>query len=379
MLQIDPHPSVVDDQTTSMLRLHSLVLEKMAEGVSVCDENGFIILSNHAFDKMFGYGAGELNGQHITVLNNCSDEERGRIFREIAGNLRSVGDYRGEFSSRRKDDLPFLTYARISAACVAGRHYWIIVQEDISRRMTASAEIDLLQENVAAHAAQLETLNRELEAFSYTVSHDLRKPLTRIMGYTEVVLEQCSEMSYRPCRDYLQEIIAGAERMNKLIDTMLELSMLAKKEIKREKVSLSELVTTIALELKISEPGRKVNFHIAEGVVVNGDTDLLRVAVENLMGNAWKYSAQKDDALIIFGVTEHEGKPAYFICDNGVGFDMAQSDMIFTPFKRLANAKPYQGFGIGLATVKRIINGHGGRIWADGSVGTGATFYFTLD
>ncbi|WP_243371487.1 ATP-binding protein [Geotalea sp. SG265] len=379
MVQSDPNAIAADEQAITMLTLQSLVLEKMGEGVSVCDENGFIVLSNPAFDKMFGYNPGELKGEHITVLNDCSDEEKGRIFSEIMGKLRSVGECSGEFSNRRKDGSQFVTFARISAARAAGKQYWVTVQEDISRRMNSSAEIDLLHENLAAHAAELEALNRELEAFSYTVSHDLRKPLTRIMGYTEVVLEQCSEMNYRPCKDYLQEISAGAERMNKLIDTMLELSMLAKKEVKRERVSLSDLATAVALELKLTEPGRKVNFHIAEGVVVNGDPDLLRVALENLLGNAWKYSVQKDDALIIFGVTESNDTPAYFVCDNGVGFDMAQSEKIFTPFQRLPNAKSYQGFGIGLATVKRIINGHGGRIWAEGNIGTGATFYFTLE
>ena len=379
MLQLDIKTLDVDEKTLSTLMMHSLVLEKMAEGVSVCDENGFIVLTNPAFNKMFGYNSADLQGQHITVLNDCSDEENGRIFRDISGSLRTVGEWSGEFPNRRKDGTKLQTHARITAMDTSGKSYWVTVQEDISHRKTTSAEIELLHENVAAHAAELEAANRELEAFSYTVSHDLRKPLTRIMGYTDVVLEQCNEMSYRPCRDYLQEIHAGAERMNKLIDTILELSMLTKKEVKRERVSLSDLVTTVALELKLTEPGRSVNFHIADGVVVDGDADLLRVALENLIGNAWKYSAQKDDALIIFGVTESNGKVAYFICDNGVGFEMAQSDKIFTPFQRLANAKTYQGFGIGLATVKRIINGHGGRIWAEGSVGTGATFYFTLE
>lgn len=378
MFEVDQLAGDPEDKTSELLRMHSLVLENMAEGVSVCDGNGFIVLTNPAFEKMFGYDPGELKGQHITVLNDCSEEESGRIFSEVTAGLRSDGGWSGEFRNRRKDGMVLYSHARITEMITSGKCYWITVQEDITAQKTISVEIEILHEALAARASELETANRELEAFSYTVSHDLRKPLTRILGYSEVVLEQCSDLSYRPCKDYLQEIYAGAERMNTLIDTILDLSMLSKKEVNKELLCMSDLVTTVALELKITEPHRHVNFHITEGVMVHGDPDLLRVALENLLGNAWKYTAQNDEALIIFGVTELNDSPTYFICDNGVGFDMAQSDKIFIPFQRLSNAKKYDGFGIGLATVKRIINSHGGCIWAEGSVGTGATFYFNL-
>jgi two-component system sensor histidine kinase/response regulator len=225
---------------------------------------------------------------------------------------------------------------------------------------------------------QLETANKELEAFSYTVSHDLRSPLTCINGYCQLLADLCGESLDDQSKEFVQEIQEATDRMGQLITTLLNFSQLTRKEITRETVNLSKLAQTISLDLRLREPGRKVTFNIAEGGVVNGDAKLLRVVLDNLVGNAWKYSGKRADAVIEFGMLDQGREKVYFVRDNGVGFDMAYADRLFAAFERLHDSEEFEGIGIGLVTVQRIIQRHGGRIWAEGEEGKGATFYFTL-
>ncbi len=226
--------------------------------------------------------------------------------------------------------------------------------------------------------ARLAATNQELEAFSYTISHDLRAPLTGIAGYSEVLLALGGEKLDEQCTDYVRHIFRSAQRMDQLINTLLEVSRLTCAEPNREEVDLSRLVRTTGEELAAKEPGRRVHFIVAEGIVVNADARLLRVIMENLLGNAWKYTGKRDVARIEFGVTAGVDTPLYFVRDNGAGFDRALADKLFTPFQRLHDRDEFEGHGIGLATVHRIIQRHGGRIWAEGEPDRGATFYFTL-
>jgi signal transduction histidine kinase len=226
--------------------------------------------------------------------------------------------------------------------------------------------------------ARLEAANHELEAFNYTVSHDLRAPLTGIVGFSEVLLDMCGDRLDEECTEYMRHILGSARRMDQLINTLLEFSRLTRAEMNCEAVDLSRLARTIAVELKMKEPGRRVHFTIAEGITVNGDARLLRAVMENLLGNAWKYTGKREEAQIEFGTTEGTGTPVYFVRDNGAGFDEAFADKLFVPFQRLHDQEEFQGHGIGLATVQRIIQRHGGRIWAEGEPGRGATFSFTL-
>jgi light-regulated signal transduction histidine kinase (bacteriophytochrome) len=170
---------------------------------------------------------------------------------------------------------------------------------------------------------------------------------------------------------------AAAQRMGQLIDDLLNLSRMTRSEMTWETVDLSALAQSVAAELKKTQPERQVEFVIAPGVVANGDAQLLRIAMENLLGNAWKFTEKQPRARIEFGVTQHDGKPAYFVRDNGVGFDMTYVDKLFTPFQRLHPVTEFPGTGIGLALVQRIVHRHGGRVWAEGEVGRGTTFYFT--
>ncbi len=256
------------------------------------------------------------------------------------------------------------------------------LRREIADRLRAEAEIhrlnEELEERVRLRTAELESANKELEAFAYSVSHDLRGPLTNISGYCRLLDEDYGKQFDDVFRDYLQRIESSAERMAQIIEDLLKLSRVTRSQMKREPVNLSELVREIAGELKMREPQRNVEFTIAEDVVVQGDKRLLRVALENLLGNAWKFTRAVPNAHITFGVFPRDGKSVYFIRDNGAGFDMKYAHNLFVPFQRLHSASEFPGSGIGLATVRRIIDRHGGNVWAEAEVGKGATFYFTL-
>jgi len=236
-----------------------------------------------------------------------------------------------------------------------------------------------LEQRVIERTAQLEAANKELEAFSYSVSHDLRAPLRSIDGFSQVLLEDYADKLDKQGKDYSQRIRAATQRMAELIDALLTLSRVTRSEIRRVTVDLSTFAQAIVADLKKTQPERQVKFIIAEGLIANGDVRLLHVVLENLIGNAWKFTSKKENACIELGsLQQGDGKLAYFVKDNGAGFDMAYSDKLFGAFQRLHGTNEFPGTGIGLATVQRIIHRHGGKVWAEGEVEKGATFYFTL-
>jgi signal transduction histidine kinase len=235
-----------------------------------------------------------------------------------------------------------------------------------------------LEQRIAERTAELVAANKELEAFSYSVSHDLRAPLRSIDGFSQALLEDYFDNLDAQGKDYLQRVRGASQRMAALIDDLLDLSRVTRHEMRRETVDMSGLARMIAQDLKQREPGRKLEFVIAEGVTAYGDAHLLRVVLENLLDNAWKFTRNHSPVTIEFGVTDQEGKAVYFVRDNGAGFDMAYADKLFGPFQRLHGMTEFEGTGIGLATVQRTIHRHGGRVWAESAVEQGATFYFTL-
>ncbi len=234
------------------------------------------------------------------------------------------------------------------------------------------------QEELESRATQLEVTNQELESFSYSVSHDLRAPLRAMDGFSKVILEDYTESVDETCRDYLHRIRGATLLMGTLIDGLLNLSHVARTTLHREKVNLSELARSIVRDLQQSDPQRRVEFAIDETPDVEGDETLLRVVMQNLLDNSWKFTKDRSLARFEFGANTQGGELVYFVRDNGVGFDQACADQLFAPFQRLHAVDEFPGTGIGLATVKRIIHRHRGQIWTEAEVDQGATFYFTL-
>jgi PAS domain S-box-containing protein len=252
------------------------------------------------------------------------------------------------------------------------------ISRDITERMLTEEEIHQLNQNLERRAAELESVNHELESFSYSVSHDLRAPLRSIDGFSHAILEDYIEILPEQGRDYFLRIRAAAQRMGELIDDLLALSRVTRAVTESKPVNLSALAEKILVDLQSEQPERHVTFSVAKELIVNGDPQLLKIALENLLGNAWKFTSKREDTSIEVGVQNETGEPTYFIRDNGAGFNMAYADKLFGAFQRLHRPSEYPGTGIGLATVQRIISRHGGRIWAESSVGSGATFFFTL-
>lgn len=236
-----------------------------------------------------------------------------------------------------------------------------------------------LEHMVAERTAQLQAVNQELEAFSYSVSHDLRAPLRSMDGFSRVLVEDYGEKLDAQGRDYLQRIRGASQRMAKLIEDILTLSRISRVEVHQERIDLSQLATEVLDELQHRDRARSVERVIPEGIEAHGDAHLVRVLLENLLGNAWKFTSKHESGRIEVGITAADGEqPAYFVRDDGAGFDMAYSAKLFGAFQRLHSGAEFDGTGIGLATVQRIVRRHGGRVWAEGKVEGGATFYFTL-
>ena len=325
---------------------------------------------NRAWKDALGYTEEEV--KELTLMDIiCPDdmEHCMETFKEIIDGGEAVGvevkfvtkdgrliDVEGNVNCRVENGIPVATRG---------------VFRDITERKRA-------EERIERYAEQLEALNKELEAFSYSVSHDLRAPLRSIDGFSQALLDDYSDKVDDQGRDYLKRVRAAAQSMAQLIDDMLKLSRVTKGEMRRESVSLSGIAGEIASGLAVTEPGRKVEFEIEPGLEAVGDPALLRVLLENLLDNAWKFTSKNDTARIEFGIADVEGKKAFYVRDNGVGFDMAYADKLFIPFQRLHNKTEFLGTGIGLATAQRITRRHGGSIWAEGKVGEGVTFYFRL-
>lgn len=262
---------------------------------------------------------------------------------------------------------------------------------DRCQREEARGEINAqLERRVMERTAELQSANQELEAFCYSVSHDLRAPLRAIGGFTKAVIEDYQTVLDETGKDYLQRVCAATERMNQLIDDLLSLSRVTRTQMQRKPVNLSQMARAIATELQETQRDRPVRFKLAEGLMADGDPHLLQVMLENLLGNAWKFTSKTAHACIEFGISDRpvlaEGKrppgtahkTVYFVRDNGAGFNMSYADKLFAPFQRLHKTSDFEGTGIGLATVSRIIQRHGGQVWATSKVNQGATFYFTL-
>jgi PAS domain S-box-containing protein len=368
----------------SSLQKSEELFRMLVEGVKdyaifMLDTQGNVLSWNVGAEHLKGYRAEEITGKHFS----CFYPEEDRAGDKPANELKKAaadGRFEDEGWRVRKDGSRFwanviITTLREQNGTLRG---FSKVTRDISERKMAEEKIEQLNTDLAKRAAELEAANKDLEAFNYMAAHDLRIPLTHIDSYTQVVMELCGDRLDDQCKEYLKGVRDGTVTMSKLIDTLLTFAKMTHVEINREIIDLSIIATIIAGELRMTEPERKVTFNISEGLTVSGDNRLLRLVLLNLLGNAWKYTEKKEEAFIELGTTTVEGETAFYIRDNGPGFDMSDADKLFIPFQRLHGTAKFSGHGIGLSTVQRIVQRHGGRVWAEGALGKGATFYFTL-
>jgi light-regulated signal transduction histidine kinase (bacteriophytochrome) len=257
------------------------------------------------------------------------------------------------------------------------------LQAEIVERQQAEQRAQDLNKGLQQAIIELKAVNKELETFSYSVSHDLRAPLRSIDGFSQALIEDCHDQLDESGHDHLRRIRTATQKMGQLIDDLLTLSRVIRSDMHREAVDLSRLASHICTVLQQSHPERLVEFNVQTGLIAQGDTRLLQVVLENLLNNAWKFTAKRSQAKIDFGLLSSEtvkniSTDTYFVRDDGVGFDMAYSNKLFSPFQRLHSVTEFPGNGIGLATVQRIVHRHGGQLRAEGALGQGATFYFTL-
>jgi PAS domain S-box-containing protein len=343
------------------------------------DRAGCVATWNAGAQRINGYTADEIIGQHFSRFFSPEDIQSRKPAQELNTAI-TQGRCEVEGLRTRKNGSQFwanvvVTPLHDAAGNVTG---FSKVTRDVTERRKAEEEKQRLTDVLRGRTTELEAANQELEAFSYSVSHDLRAPLRGLDGFSQALLEDYGDKVGSDGKKLLQRIRAGSQRMGQLIDDLLNLSRVSRGEMHREPVDLSGLACNVVDELRTGDPQRDVTLRISEGLQANGDPHLLRVVLENLLGNAWKYTSRRPHATIEFGLNRDNGHSSFFVRDDGVGFDMQYVDKLFSPFQRLHGITEFPGTGIGLATVQRVIHRHGGRIWVQAEVNKGATFHFTL-
>ncbi|MDY7227017.1 sensor histidine kinase [Hyalangium rubrum] len=365
-------------------RHFQLLVETAQEGIWTIDPSWRTTYINRYMAELLGYRVEEVVGQHL--FNFLGPEAR----KNAEENLRRAGDA----PRARVRDFPFLrrdgvtVWTRMSTTPTFDEHGQysgsLAMITDITERRAAEEQVrqlnEQLERRITERTTELEFSNRELEAFAYSVAHDLRAPLRSIASFSQALEEDCKERLDDTGRDYLRRIVGGARRMAELIDGILALSRVNRTALANRECDLTAMAHSILEQLKTLNPEREVRIRVEERMVERGDPSLLRNVLENLLGNAWKFTRERPVAEIDFGFTQEPGGVrTYFVRDNGAGFNMAYHEKLFGVFQRLHTQREFEGTGVGLATVQRIIRRHGGRIWGEGQPGHGACFFFTLN
>jgi PAS domain S-box-containing protein len=363
----------------SEMRLRNLV-ESTSDWVWEVDENGVYTYASPRIRVLLGYEPDEVIG--TTPFDFMPPDEARRVaalFSSISSRKEAICAL--ENTNLHKDGRPVVLETSGVPVFDAHGTYrgYRGIDRDITERKQAENKIRNLNEKLVQRAAQLAITNKELEAFSSSVSHDLRAPLTRIYSAGQIIRDLCRTSLGEDGQLLVKTICDGCEQMEELIEALLSLARVASGDLHRFHCDISGIAGLVAAELQLSEPFRHVQFHIEEGLAADADERLVKVLMENLLGNAWKYTKKTPEAQIEFGVAREEGRTVYFVRDNGAGFAMENAHRLFKPFQRLHDSADFEGTGIGLATVQRIVDRHGGQVWCKGEAGRGATFYFTLN
>jgi PAS domain S-box-containing protein len=368
-------------QAEELLQQQANLLEQAYEPMIAWESKGLIMYWNQGAQDLYGFDSQQAIGRNIHQLLQTRHPSPPL---EIEQQLATQKVWIGELEHVTSQGLTITVESRQKRLELSdGRSLILECNHDVTLRKQAESAMrqmnETLERNVAERTRQLSEANAELEAFCYSVSHDLRAPLRSVEGFAKILVRDHGATLDETALNLLGRLRSATLRMGQLIEDLLSLSKISRAEIHRQSVDLSELAAAVVDDLSASHPERKVEVELEPGLTAKADPRLLRVALENLLGNAWKFTGKSEAPRISFGVSGTNGEGfSYYVRDNGAGFDMAFADQLFAPFQRLHAASEFEGTGIGLATVQRIIHRHDGRIWADSGPGKGATFFFTL-
>ncbi|HLG99421.1 MAG TPA: ATP-binding protein [Bryobacteraceae bacterium] len=382
-VEIALHRSRAEKKVRERERSFLSAMDSVGDAVLTTDFEGHIRFMNRAAEELTGWTQPEALGQAITDVVLVVDEqessaEQFRLLLSSGAVPEPGGGHECRVHARSSGDH-WVTVKVTSIAAAPDNRVRVVVMQDVTRRKATELEIQRLNQELQARISDLTAVNQELESFNYSIAHDLRAPIRHIDAYSKALLERPGMGLPEDARIFLERVRRGASRMGRMVDELLELSRTSRKEPVRQLTKLSSVVEELMAELKAETQGREIEWLLQELPAIHCDPTLIRQVFANLLANAVKFTRPRKHAVIEIGQVRISGQPVLFVRDNGVGFSLKHADKLFGVFQRLHRREDFEGSGIGLATVQRIVHKHGGRVWAEAELEKGATFYFTLE